>query len=202
MLVAVHVAEAGLHAPDRDQRSRRNAIALLDLREHGGLRDLEFASARYDGRSAALGEKLLEGQTEAMLPAIGADRGGGIVGAHQSVDAVGGDAPGARFIGKLALPGVKARCRIAALCRLGFAAGSGHSQERRERDCLQTPVFGHSIHPMRAPPPLRALVASITIPVAAIVEAGSLSGSAESNGGGRKSNCPRGRRPFRRRIRA
>ena len=73
VLVAALAAEAGLHAPDRDQRPRRHAVALLDRGEQRGLRLLQRTPARDDRGGAALGEELVERQLEAALAAIGGD---------------------------------------------------------------------------------------------------------------------------------
>ena len=64
VLVAALAAEAGLHAPDREQRPWRHAVALLDRREQRALRLLQRAAARDDGRGAALGEELIEREAE------------------------------------------------------------------------------------------------------------------------------------------
>src|SRR5205823_8024344 len=73
VLISALSAKSRLHSPDRDQRPRWHAIALLDRCEQSALRLLQCASARDDGRSTALDEKLFERQTKTSLAAIGGD---------------------------------------------------------------------------------------------------------------------------------
>src|SRR5262249_7593238 len=64
------IADPRFHSPNGQERPRRDAVALLNGGKEGSLRLLERASARDDGRAAALGEKLIERQTEAPLAAV------------------------------------------------------------------------------------------------------------------------------------
>ena len=57
----------------RDQRPRRDAVALLDGCEQGGLGLLQPAPASDDRRGPALGEELIERETKASLAAVGGD---------------------------------------------------------------------------------------------------------------------------------
>src|SRR5215217_5105208 len=142
VLVAALGAEGGLHAPDREQRPRRHAVALLDLREQRGVRLLERAPARNDRRAAALGQELVERQPEAALAAVGGDRRRGIVGAHERRDGRGAD-PASRLLGELPLPALEPGRRVAALRGARLA---GRARERRQGrgDRLETPDLGHS----------------------------------------------------------
>src|SRR6516165_4486477 len=83
VLIAALTSETRLHAPYRNQRPWRDAVALLDGCEECGLRLLERAAARNDGRGSTLGEKLIKRQTEASLTAVGGDRSRRIVRLHQ-----------------------------------------------------------------------------------------------------------------------
>ena len=69
--IAALASKAGLHAPYRDQRPRRHAIALLDRCKQRSLRLLERTAAGDDGRGAALGEELVERQAKTALATIG-----------------------------------------------------------------------------------------------------------------------------------
>ena len=76
-----------------EQRSRRDAIALLDGCEQAppGIASAR-SPARDDGRGAALGEELIERQAKASLAAIGSNGRARVVRSHQSSDARGADA--------------------------------------------------------------------------------------------------------------
>ena len=110
----------GLHAPDREQRPRRHAVALLDRSKHRALRLLQRAAARDDGRRAPLGEKLIERQLKAALAAVGIDGRLRVVRRHQGRDGRGADALGPRFAGELLLPGFKTGGGAAALGGVGL----------------------------------------------------------------------------------
>src|SRR4028119_1125208 len=73
VLVPALAPEGCLHSPDRQERSWRDAIALLDRGKQGCIRMLERAPARHDGRAAALGEKLIKGQAKAFLATVSRD---------------------------------------------------------------------------------------------------------------------------------
>src|SRR5205823_207816 len=97
VLVSALTAERGLHAPDGDQRPRRNAVTLLDAGEQRSLRLLQRTPARNDRRAAALGEKFRQRETEAALAAVGIDRRRRVTGLHQRRDAGSTDALRACF---------------------------------------------------------------------------------------------------------
>ena len=86
VLIPALPPEARLHSPNGQERPRRDAVALLDGREECRMGLLERAPARDDGRAAALGEKLIERQTEASLAAVGRDGRSRIVGRHEGCD--------------------------------------------------------------------------------------------------------------------
>ena len=73
VLVPALAPEGCFHAPDRQERTWRDAIALLDGGKQGCIRLLERAPARHDGRAAALGEKLIKGQAKAFLATVSRD---------------------------------------------------------------------------------------------------------------------------------
>src|SRR6266540_7354244 len=74
VLIPARPPEARLHSTNGQERPRRDAEALLDGREQCRIGLLERAPARDDGRAAALGEKLIERQTEASLATVSRDR--------------------------------------------------------------------------------------------------------------------------------
>ena len=74
MLIAEKAAEAGFHAPDCHQRSGRHPVAALDRGQQLGVGVLHLLAAGDDCRAAALFHELVEGELEAALAAIGADR--------------------------------------------------------------------------------------------------------------------------------
>ena len=73
------------------------------------------APLRDDGRSPALGEKLIEREIETALAAVGIDGRLRVVRRHQGLDGAGADALGPRLAGEFLLPGGKAGGRAAAL---------------------------------------------------------------------------------------
>src|SRR5579859_3551270 len=114
VLVAALAAEAGFHSPDREQRPRRHAVALLDRSKQRALRLLQAAPARDNAGGPALGEKRFERERKTALAAIGVDGCAGIVRPHQRRDARGADALGASLLGGLLLPGLEPAWPIAA----------------------------------------------------------------------------------------
>lgn len=132
MLIAMHRAETRFHAPNRQERARRHAIAALDRGEEGGLRMFELAPARDDGRGAALRHEGFQREMKTLLAAIRADRRGIVMGVHESVDARGADAP-ARFLGKRLFPRLEAARAIAASRRLGRRRSAERSDNKRRR---------------------------------------------------------------------
>ncbi len=144
VLGAAHMPKAGFHSPNCQQRPRRHAVALLDRGEHGGIRLLERAPARYDGRRAPLGHELLKRQAEASLSAIGRYGCIRIVGAHQRGDAGGAHPMGARFAGERALPRLKTCRRIAALCGARLADHAEEGKKNCRRHYFQIAGFGHA----------------------------------------------------------
>ena len=108
VLVAALAAEGALHAPDRNQRPGRHAVALLDRSEQRRVPLLHAAAARHDRRRAALDHELIERELETVQAAIGIDGGLRIVRRHQRRDPVRADALGAGFPGELLLPGLEA----------------------------------------------------------------------------------------------
>ena len=143
--VAAHGAEAGLHAPDRQERSRRDAVTLLDGVEEGSVLPLQGASPGHDGRAAALGEELLKRQLEAVLSAIRRDRGGGIGGVLQCREA-GSAGPAARLLGKLPLPRIEPGRCVAALRSLHLPGAEGDPGKGRDRDGLTPQILDHAKH--------------------------------------------------------
>jgi hypothetical protein len=122
VLIAALAAKARLHSPDGDERARRHAVALLNGSKQRCLRLLQRTSARDDGRSTALGEKLIEREVKTSLAAIGGDGRAGVVRCHQGRDGRGADAFCSRLAGELALPGAKTGGRAAALGGVGMWA--------------------------------------------------------------------------------
>src|SRR5436305_2130578 len=107
VLISALSAKSRLHSPDRDQRPRWHAIALLDRCEQRALRLPQRASASDDGRSTPLGEKLFERQSKTSLAAIGSDGSARVARPHQGGDRRGADAFGASFLGELLLPALE-----------------------------------------------------------------------------------------------
>src|SRR5262249_12337832 len=114
ILVAVLTAEGRLHAPDRDQRPGRHAIALLDARKQRALALLQRTAARHDGGSAALGQKLIERQFETSLAPVRRNRCARIVRRRHGGEAGRADARRARLAGELLLPALEAARAVAA----------------------------------------------------------------------------------------
>ena len=117
MLLAQEAAETGFHAPDRDDRAGRYAVAVFDRIEEGGVLRLHLLAARNDRLAATLLHELVEREFEALLATVGADRrlvvgdiGKGLV-QHGRADA----APGS-FALEVLDPGVEA-CRCVAALR-------------------------------------------------------------------------------------
>ena len=126
VLVAALAAKTRLHPPDREQRPRRHAVALLNGSKHRSLRLLQRTPARDDGRPAALGEKRIERERKTALAAVGVDGRLRVVRRHQGRDGRGADALGPRLAGELLLPGVEAGGPAAAL---GGVGGWAHTRE-------------------------------------------------------------------------
>src|SRR5262249_50178099 len=114
VLVAALGAKARLHAPDRQQRPRRHAVALLDRGKQRTLRVLELPTLGDDGGGAALGEEAFERKVETALAAVGIDGGLRVVRRHQGLNGGGADAFCPGFAGELLLPAFIACGRIPA----------------------------------------------------------------------------------------
>ena len=145
VLIALHGAETCLHAPNGQQRSRRDAIALLDRGEQRRMGLLERAPARDDDRAAAFGHELVERQMEALLAAVGANRRAVIIRRHQRGDARAANAPLASS-GEFPLQFSETRRAAAALRGVRLA---GHQRQRgqgRRRDCPELPALSHVKH--------------------------------------------------------
>ena len=71
VLIAALTPEGGLQSPNRQERPRWDAVTLLDGGEECRVRLLECTPTRHNGRAAALGEKLIQRQTEASLAPVG-----------------------------------------------------------------------------------------------------------------------------------
>ena len=85
--------------------ARPYAEALFKGCEEGRLGLLECTPMRHNGPAAALGEKLIERETETALAAIGIDGRLRVVRRHQRLDGRSADALGAGFAGKFLFPG-------------------------------------------------------------------------------------------------
>src|SRR5215204_6260699 len=103
----------------------------------------ERAPARDDRRAAALGQELVERQAEAALAAVGGDRRGCIVRAHEGRDRGAADAPCLDLGGELLLPPLEPGCRIAAL-RGARLAGRARERQGRRGDALELLHLSHS----------------------------------------------------------
>ena len=139
--------EAGLHSPNGQERPGRDAVALLNGREHCRMGLLERAPARDDGRAATLGEKLIERQTEAPLATVGRDGGSRIVRRHEGCDGGGTDTLCPRFIGELALPRFEAGRGVATLRGARVAGLPSHDARRLCRDEPSSPALAVSKYP-------------------------------------------------------
>src|SRR4029450_1577968 len=100
--------EACLHSPNGQERTRRDAVALLDRRKECRMGLLERAPARDDRRAATLGEKLIERQTEAPLATVSRDGCCRIRSRHEGCDGGGADTFCPCFVGELLLQGLEA----------------------------------------------------------------------------------------------
>src|SRR5262249_27878722 len=117
-------------------------------RKECGIRLFERPPAGNDGPSAALGEKLIERQTETSLAAIGRNRCGRIRCRRQGCDGRGADTLCPRFTGKLRRPRFEASCSAPARCCARFV---GHAHERDQAyygDCPKLPTLRHGIPPV------------------------------------------------------
>src|SRR5215467_2797344 len=129
VLIPARPPETRLHSPNGQERPRWHAEALLDGREECGIGLLERTPARDDGRAAALGEKLIERQTEAPLATVGCDGCSRVGRRLEGSNGGGADALSPRFIAELRLPRLEASRRAAALRGIRFA---GQPYERHE----------------------------------------------------------------------
>src|SRR5262249_38062671 len=149
--------KAGLHAPDRQQRPRWHAVALLDRGEQRALRMLELPSLGDDGGGAALGEEGFEREIEAALAAVGIDGGLRVIRCHQGRNGGGADALGPRLARKLLLPAFIAGGGIAAGGGVGVRRErcDGQGSEGGRDKCL---ALGHLKElPLRSCPPCNSL---------------------------------------------
>ncbi len=152
VLIAALAAETGLHPPDRDQRPRRDAVALLDRREQRGLGLLQRTSARDDGRGAALGEKL---HRATGRNCAGRDRprwSRCVIRLHQGADGRGADAFGPGLLAKLPLPGLETGRPAAALRGIRRSAGPREDRHRRQHGRNKLPAPDHRKLPFRPRP--------------------------------------------------
>src|SRR6185369_18074923 len=104
------------------QRPWRHAVAFANGSEQRALRRLQLPPLRDDRRSPALGEKLVERETETALAAVGVDGRLRVVRRHQRLDGAGADALGLRLAREFLLPGGIAGGRAAALGGVGVRA--------------------------------------------------------------------------------
>src|SRR5215472_5836929 len=143
VLIPARPPETRLHSPNGQERPRWHAEALLDGREECCIGLLERTAARDDGRAAALGEKLIERQTEAPLATVSRDGCSRIGGRHEGCEGGAADALSSRFISELLLPRLEAGRGAAAR---GGARLAGHPREC-QHGCdggrLELPVLSH-----------------------------------------------------------
>ena len=143
--VAADGAEAGLHAPDRQERARRHAVALLDRVEEGRVLLLQSPAPLDDGRAAALGEELVQRQLEAVLAPVRRD-GGGRVGRVLQRREAGRAGPAARLLGELPLPRIETGRGVAALRGLHLPGAESDPGDGRDRDGLTPQILDHAKH--------------------------------------------------------
>src|SRR5581483_1536387 len=132
VLVAMLRAERRFHPPDRDQRSRRDAIFLLDRGKQRRMRLLHGAPARRDRGAAALDHELLKGQLEAALTAVSVDRRLRVLRSHQGRDAGLADSLRLRLRREGLLPGLEAAGAVAALRGVGRADRAKKDSRNRQ----------------------------------------------------------------------
>src|SRR5690606_2670065 len=81
VLVAEEAAKIGFHAPDRQQRASRHAVAFFDLRKQLRVLLLDLTALAHDLRRATPFHELVQRQLEALLATIGLDRRRVVAGA-------------------------------------------------------------------------------------------------------------------------